>query len=142
MKFVKLIKKRVLFLCSMNLYKRHVVNVTKSQHICIYMCVRLYVCVYVCMDNINVWVSCKKSQPKMCLVYQVQNCLFLRKGTTSNLNLLFYYHNYFFLIVSQNICSYVKKKCFSNLAVVYLESFQGRYTGLGTQLCIQFMKIS
>ena len=82
---------------------------------------------------INVLVSGKmqsRFQQKMCLVYRAQNCLFLSTFETSNLNLLFYCHSYF------------KKNCFLNQAGVYPEGFQGWYTGLGTQLCIQLMKNS
>ena len=106
-------------------------------------CLCVYVCV--CMDDIKVWVSCKmqsRFQQKMCLAYHAQNCLMLRTGKTGNLNLLFYYHDCFLWILSQNRHGYFKKKCSSNLAVVYPEGFQGRYTGLGTQLCIQLMKYS
>ena len=102
----------------------------------------MFVCVY---GYIKVWVSCKiqsRFQQKICLAYSTQNCQFLRTFKTANLNLLLYCHNCFLLILSQNRCSYFKKKCSSNLAVVYPEGFQGRYTGLGTQLCIQLMKNS
>ena len=92
----------------------------------------LILTIYACMDNNKVWVSCKmqsRFQEKMCLVYQKQNCLLLRPRKADNLNLLFYYHNCFFWIVSRN---YFKKKCSSNLAVVYREGFEGWYSGVGT----------
>ena len=81
-------------------------------------------------------------QQEMCLVYLAQYCLLLRTGKRGNLNLLFYYHNWLFWILSQNRCSYFKKKCSLNLAVVYPEGFQGRYTSLGTKSCIQLKKNS
>ena len=34
----------------------------------------------------------------------------------------------------------IENDCSSNLAGVYPEGFQGEYTGLGTQLCMQLMK--
>ena len=111
-------------------------------YIYIYIYIYMFVCVY---GYIKVWVSLKmqsRFQQKMCLVYHTQNCLFLSTFKTGNLNLLFYCHNCFLWILSQNRCSYFKKKCSSNVAVVYPEGFQGRYTGLGTQLCIQLMKNS
>ena len=113
-------------------------------YIYIYMCVCVCVCVCV-YKYIKVWVSSKmqsRFQQKICLVYHAQNCLFLSAFKTNNLNLLFYCHNCFLWILSQNRCSYFKKNCSSNLAGVYPEGFQGRYTGLGTQLCIQLMKNS
>ena len=94
---------------------------------------------------IKVWVSGKmqsRFQQKMCLVYHAQNWFFLSTFKTGNLNLLFYCHNCFLWILSQNRCSYFMKNCPSHLAEVYLEGFQWRYTGLGTQLCIQLMKNS
>ena len=109
-------------------------------YIYIYVCV----CVYVVMDNIKVWVSCKmqwRFQQKMCVVYHAQNCLLpvVKDSKTSNVNLLFYYHNCFLWIVSQKRRSYFRN-CSLNLAVVHPEGFQGEYTGWGTQLCIQLMK--
>ena len=126
-------------------------GVDRSVNYYMYVCVR--VCVYVCCvcmcvcvyGYIKVWVSGKmqsRFQQKMCLVYHAQNCPFLSTFETGNLNLLFYCHNCFLWILSQNRCSYFMKNCPSNLAEVYLEGFQWGYTGLGTQLCIQLMKNS
>ena len=92
-----------------------------------------------CYGYIKVWESCKmqsRFQQKMCLVYHAKNCLFLSTFKTCNLNLLFHCHNCFLGILSLKRCSYFKKKCSSNLAAVYPESFQGQYTSLGTQLRI------
>ena len=66
-------------------------------NIYIYICVCVRACVCVCVYGyIKVWVSCKmqsRFQQKMYLVYHAQNCLFLSRFETGNLNLLFYCHN-------------------------------------------------
>ena len=68
-------------------------------NIYIYICVCVRACVCVCVYGyIKVWVSCKmqsRFQQKMYLVYHAQNCLFLSRFETGNLNLLFYCHNCF-----------------------------------------------
>ena len=115
-------------------------------YIYIYIYIYVYVCLCVCVYGyIKVWVSYKiqsRFQQKMCLVYHEQNCLLLSKFKTGNLNLLFYCHNCFLWILSQNRCGYFKNDCSSYLAEVYPEGFQVEYTGLGTQLCMQLMKNS
>ena len=141
-----------IYICMYNIYVNMYLCIrirmcmhSKDIYIYIYVCVCVYMCVYVCIDNIKIWVSCKlqtKFQQKMCLVYHAQNCLLLGTDKTGSLNLLFSYHNCFLWILSQSRRSYFKNKCSSNLAVVYLVGFQGRYTGLGTELCIQLMKNS
>ena len=105
-------------------------------YIYIYMCVCACVCVCV-YGYIKVWVS-YSSLPWT----ELPVLKYIREFETGNLNLLFYCHNCFFWILSQNRSGYFKNNCSSNLAGVYPEGFQGHYTGLGTQLCMQLMKNS
>ena len=77
-------------------------------------------------------------QQKMCLVYHAQICLLLRTGEIGNLSLLFYTITIFW----ESYHKIDTTKCSSDLGVEYPGGFQGPYTGLGTQLCIQLMKNS
>ena len=92
----------------------------------------------------KIWLDALPALPsrKGLVPTMTQNCLFFNTFKTGNLNLLFYCHNCFLWILLRNRCSYFKKKCSSNLGVVYPDGFQGRYTGLGTRLCIKLMKNS